>query len=176
MRLDDARADAYAPALCGADYGEAFLEETAWTSALLEDGRVQDVSAGSDRGLGLRLLRRRDGRVETFSGSGPDTGPEAAARLRADLWAAAGRPDIKFSAPVSRRVVARVDPASVPLERKVALLQALDRVVRAEFPSVRQVTVSYGDRVKRTRVLNSEGTDARQDLVSTVMSISVVVE
>ena len=55
MSLDQAPAIAYGPALAGADYGEAYLEETSWTSARLEDGRVQDVSAGSDRGLGLRL-------------------------------------------------------------------------------------------------------------------------
>jgi len=176
VSLDAAPARDYAAALSGTDYGEAFLEETAWTSAMLEDGRVQDVGSGSDRGMGLRLLRRRDGRVETFSGSGPDANPAAAARLRAGLLAAGGASAIKWTEPTTRRVIARVDPASVTLETKVALLQALDRTVRSEFPSVRQVTVAYGDRVKRTRVINTEGTDARQDMVSTVISISVVVE
>ncbi len=73
-------------------------------------------------------------------------------------------------------MIPRTDPAGVPLERKVALLRALDRTVRAEFPCVRQVTATYGDRVKRTRVLNTDGTDARQHLVATVLSVSVVVE
>lgn len=175
MSLDAAPAESYSAALSGADYGEAFLEETAWTSARLEDGRVQDVGAGSDRGLGVRLLRRRDGRVETFFGSGPDAGPEAAARLRAGLLPPGGAP-VKWAAPVSRRALPTVDPSSVPLERKVALLRALDRLVRAEFPGIRQVTVNCGDRVKRTRVLNTDGTDARQDLTSTILSVSVVAE
>jgi TldD protein len=176
VSLDGATAGAYSAALSGTDYGEAFLEESSWTSATLEDGRVQDVSAGSDRGLGLRLLLRRGAAVETFSASGPDVGPEAAARLRVGLLPTAGPAGFKFAAPVTRRATPRVDPASVPLERKAALLRALDRTVRAEFPSVRQVTVSYGDRVKRTRVLNTEGTDARQELVSVVLTVSVVVE
>ncbi len=176
MSLDSSPASAYAGALSGADYGEAFLEETSWTSASLEDGRAQDVSTGSDRGLGLRLLRRRGGAVETFFGSGPDAGPGAAARLRAELLPGAAGPGPRFEAPVSRGAVPSVDPAGVPLERKVALLRALDAAVRAEFPSVRQVTVSYGDRVQRTRVLNTDGADARQSLTSTVLSISVVVE
>jgi TldD protein len=77
---------------------------------------------------------------------------------------------------VRRRAPARVDPASVPLERKVGLLRALDRAVREEFPGVRQVTISYGDGLKRTRVLNTDGADARQDLTSTVLSIAVVAE
>ncbi len=102
MSLDQAPAEAYAAALAGADYGEVFLEETSWTSASLEDGRVQDVSAGSDRGLGLRLLRRRGERVETFSASGPDVGPEAAARLRADLLPGASPAPSRASARRSR--------------------------------------------------------------------------
>lgn len=175
MSLDAAPASAYEAALTGAQYGEAFLEESSWTAALLEDGRVQDVGAGSDRGLGLRLLRRGGERVETFFGSGPELAPDAAARLRQGLLPA-GRGAVKWSAPAARAVTPRVDPRAVPLERKVALLHALDRAVRAEFPSVRQVTVNYRDRVKRTRVLNTEGTDARQALVSTVLSISVVAQ
>jgi TldD protein len=176
VSLDRAPAGDYAAALAGADYGEAFLEETSWTSASLEDGRVQDVSTGSDRGLGLHLLRRRGAAVETFFGSGPDVGPAAALRLRSELLPVITAPVPRFGAAVSRGVIARVDPAGVPLERKVALLRALDRLVRAEFPCVRQVTATYGDSVKRTRVLNTDGTDARQQLVSTVVSISVVVE
>ena len=176
MSLDHAPAEAYAAAIAGGDYGEVFLEETSWTSASLEDGRVQDVNAGSDRGLGLHLLRRRGAAVETYFGSGPDVAPAAAARLRADLQPFVSGPVPRFAAPLSRGVVARVDPAGVPLERKVALLHALDRVVRTEFPSVRQVTVSYGDGSKHTRVLNTDGTDARQNLLATVLSVTVVVE
>jgi len=171
-----APADAYASALSGADYGEAYLEETSWTSAALEDGRVQDLASGNDLGLGLRLLRRRDGRVETFFASGPGIGPKTAARLRANLPAGSGGPAPRFAAAVRCGVIPRADPARVPLARKVDLLRALDLVIRSEFPSVRQVTVSYGDRSRRTRVLNSDGTDARQSLTSVVMSISVVVE
>ncbi|MFI5363153.1 MAG: TldD/PmbA family protein [Elusimicrobiota bacterium] len=176
MNLNRAPAEAYAAALSGADYGEAFLEESSWTSASLEDGRVQDVASGSNHGLGLRLLRRRGAAVETFFGSGPNAGPDAAARLRAELLPASPGPVTRFAPPSESGAAPLVDPAGVPLERKVALLRALDRAVREEFPRVRQVTVSYGDREKRTRVLNTDGTDSRQRLVETALSVSVVVE
>jgi TldD protein len=175
VSLDAAPAEAYGAAVSGADHGEIFLEETSWTSASLEDGRVQDVGSGSDRGQGLRLLVRRGDDVETYFASGPELGPEAAARLRAGLPVAPAAPP-RFSAPQERRARPRVDPASVPLERKVAVLRALDRAVRAEFPSVRQVTVSYGDRVKRTRVVHSGGGDARQETVATMVRVAVVAE
>ena len=118
MSLDQAPAEAYAAALSGADYGEAFLEETSWTSASLEDGRVQDVSTGSDRGLGLHLLRRRGAAVETFFGSGPDVGPAAAVRLRAELFPATNVSAPRFGTALSRGVIARVDPAGVPLAER----------------------------------------------------------
>jgi TldD protein len=169
-------AQAYASALSGADYGEAFFEDTQWTSARLEDGRVQDVGAGSDRGMGLRLLKAREGRVETFFASGPDQSPEAALKLRVELLPPGQGKTPAFSAATSREASARIDPSSVTLDRKVALIRALNACVRTEFPEVRQVTVAYADRVKRTRVINSDGADARQRLVSTLVSISVVAE
>jgi len=172
---DAAPAEAYGAAISGADYGEAYLEETSWNSARLEDGKVVDVGAGSDRGLGLRLLRRAGAGLETFFASGPETGPDAASRLRAELGLAPGAAP-RFDAPQARRAGARVDPATVSLERKVDVLRRLDRAVRAEFPHVRQVTVSYGDRVKRTRVIHSGGGDVRQELVATLVRVSVVAE
>ncbi|MDE2490460.1 MAG: TldD/PmbA family protein [Elusimicrobia bacterium] len=175
MSLDAFPADAYGAALCGADYGEAFLEEKSWTSARLEDGRVEEAASGSDRGLGLRLLKRGPKGVESFFASGPDLGPEAAARLRLGLLAPSGAPP-RFSPAVARRVAAREDPVAVPLARKAELLRALDRAVRAEFPGVRQVTLSYADKTKSTRTLNTDGADARQTLVSVVLSASVVAE
>lgn len=174
--MNTAPAQAYAAAISGADYGEAYLEETAWTSARLEDGRVQDVAAGSDRGLGLRLLRKTGPRVETFFGSGPDMNPEAAGRLRSGLLPPGPKRAVHFTPPVLRGVTPRIDPAGVPLERKVTLLRALDRMVREEFPSVRQVTVTYGDRSRSTRVLNTDGADARQSLTTVVLTVAVVAE
>jgi len=176
MKDATAPAEAYAAVLGGADYGEAYLEESAWTSAALKDGRVQDVSSGCDRGLGLRLLRRTGQRVETFFGSGPDMMPEDAARLRAGLGGCAPAAGLRFKPPVLKTAAPRIDPVFVPLERKVALLRAIDRMVREEFPSVRQVTASCSDRARWTRVLNTDGVDARQSLTSVVLSVSVVAE
>ena len=176
MSAASAPAEAYAAAISGTDYGEAYLEETAWTSACLEDGRVKDVAAGSDRGLGLRLLRKTGGRVETFFGSGPDMSPEASGRLRAELLPPGRKRAVHFSAPVVKGVTPRIDPAGVPLERKVRLLRELDDMVRGEFPSVRQVTLTYGDRSRSTRVLNTDGADARQSLTTVVLTVAVVAE
>lgn len=165
----------YAPYLTGADYGEVFLEEWRWSTARLEDGAVRDIGASSERGLSLRLLRREDGRVETMFGSAQDASVAAAARLRAKLSPGAAGRGNSFSA-ARAAAACRIDPATVPLERKLALLRAVDRAAREMSPLVRQVTAVYGDRRKDTRVLNSDGADLFQSRVSTNMTVSVVAE
>ncbi len=170
------KASAYGAALSGADYGEAYLEESRWSSARLEDGEVRDVGAGSDRGLGLRLLKRDDDGVRTLFGSAPELGAAAAARLRERLEPGAPGRGPEFAAAESAARGCRLHPAEVPLEAKLALLVEADRAARACSPLIRQVTVVYNDRLKSTRVLNSDGADRSQLRISTTLSVSVVAE
>ena len=173
MSLGGAPGD-YGPALSGTDYGEVFLEEWRWSTARLEDGVVRDIGAGAEHGLSLRLLRREGGRVETLFGSAQDATAAAAARLRSLLLPGAPGRGPLFSAARCAAPACRLDPAAVPLERKLTLLRELDRAARAISPLVRQVTVTYSDRRKDTRVLNSEGADLSQSRVSTNLSVSIV--
>ncbi|MBI2386205.1 MAG: TldD/PmbA family protein [Elusimicrobia bacterium] len=166
----------YAPSLTGADYGEVFLEEWRWSTARLEDGAVRDIGASSERGLSLRLLRREGSRVETLFGSAQDASAAAAARLREKLSPGASGRGPAFSKTRAAAASCRVDPATVPLERKLSLLRAVDRAARELSPLVRQVTAVYGDRRKDTRVLNSDGADLSQSRVSTNLTVSVVAE
>ncbi len=164
----------YGPSLSGAGYGEIFFEESSWGTARLEDGAVRDIGASSERGLGLRLLKRDGSRVETLFGSAQDVSAAAAARLRERLSPGAPGRGPVFDAPARSAVPCRLDPATIPLERKLALLRAIDRAAREMSPLVRQVTAVYGDRRKDTRVLNTDGADLSQSRVSVVLSVSVV--
>jgi TldD protein len=164
----------YGPALSGTDYGEVFLEEWRWSTARLEDGAVRDIGASAERGLSLRLLRRKGLHVETLFGSAQDASAAAAARLRERLLPGAPGRGPVFAAARSAAPACRLDPATVPLEAKLALLREIDRAARAVSPLVRQVTAVYGDRRKDTRVLNSEGSDLSQSRVSTNLTVSVV--
>lgn len=173
MSLGGAAGD-YGPALSGTDYGEVFLEEWRWSTARLEDGAVRDIGASAERGLSLRLLRREGPRIETLFGSAQDASAAAAARLRERLLPGAPGRGPVFAAARLSAPACRLDPAAVPLERKLALLREIDRAARAVSPLVRQVTAVYGDRRKDTRVLNSEGSDLAQSRVSTNLRVSVV--
>ncbi len=169
-------ADGYGPALGGTDYGEVFFEESRSSTARLEDGAVRDIGSNAERGLGLRLLRRGRGRVETLFGSAQDMSATAASRLRQRLLPGAPGRGPLFSASRCAASPCRLDPATVPLDLKLALLRRIDRAARSLSPLVRQVTAVYGDHRRDTRVLNSEGADRAQSRVSTSLSVSVVAE
>lgn len=169
----------YGAALAGGDYGEVYFESSDWTSARLEDGAVRDLGTGTERGLGLRILKKRGANLETFFASAQDFSPEAAARLRARvLPGGPGRlvRGPEFTPAKRADPMCRLDPASVTLERKLALLGEADRAARELSPLIRQVTVVYSDRRKDTRTLNSSGADHSQRRVSTTLSVSVVAE
>ncbi len=40
----------------GADFAEVFAEDRRSTSALFDDGRVEDLTSGRDRGVGIRVV------------------------------------------------------------------------------------------------------------------------
>ncbi len=164
----------YGPALSGTDYGEIFFEASSWSTARLEDGAVRDIGASAERGLSLRLLRRKGLHVETLFGSAQDASAAAAARLRERLSPGAPGRGPVFTPAREALLPCRIDPALIPLERKLALLRAIDRAAREMSPLVHQVTAVYSERRKDTRVLNSEGADCAQSRVSTNLSVSVV--
>lgn len=164
----------YGPALSGTDYGEVFFESSSWSTARLEDGAVRDIGASAERGLSLRLLRREGLRVETLFGSAQDASAAAASRLRQRLSPGAPGRGPVFAPAREVSPPCRLDPALIPLERKLALLRAIDRAAREMSPLVSQVTAVYSERRKDTRVLNSEGADCAQSRVSTNLAVSVV--
>ncbi len=176
MSILGGEAAGYGQALSGEGYGEVYLEDSTWSTARLEDGAVRDIGASAERGLSLRILKKQGSRVETFFGSAQDASAGAAARLREKLLPGAPGRALSFLSPVRSAAPCRLDPGEISLERKLALLREVDRAAREMSPLIRQVTATYSDRRKETRVLNSEGVDCAQSRVSTNLSVSVVAE
>ena len=98
-----------------------------------------------------------------------------APRLRRELL---GEPStrVAFKPLELRRHIVRVDPSTVPLEEKIRLLHLIDSTIRSEFPHVRQVTLSYGERRRDLAILNSEGAHCREERAAVILSITVVAE
>lgn len=170
-----------APALQGADYSELCAEESSGTSIHYEDSRVEEIATTSDYGAGLRHLLRRTGTptFETIHGSVIDLEPKAIRDLSRRLLNShrtARRSALGGWQAVRVRPTLLRPPSQVPLEEKTDLLSKLDRAVRGGFPHIRQVSLNYAERTRRTALINSEGCFQVQERVSLILAIHVIAE
>lgn len=168
---------AFAALLGGADYGEAYLEDGEAFSLRFEDSKIEDVASSTERGVGLRWLRRNGGAVETLQGSANNLDVSEARRIRDGLFG--GAPLKMGASPGALTRVkhpVRVDPRAVPVSDKVALLKRIDAAVRGGFPHIRQVSLSYAERRRDVAILNTDGAHRREERVFLILVISVVAE
>ena len=160
----------------GARFAEIFSEERRTTSGRLDDGRVEGLTTGLDRGAGIRVIA---GDTTSYAYSNR-LDPEALFRA-AESAAAASREGKEESvaafdpADPPARHPAREPAAGVPAERKVAWIREADDAARSVSPEVRQVVVAYGDSVQRVLIATSDGLWAEEErhrlrLVANVMA------
>ena len=142
----------------GAEFAEVFAEERRSTSARIDDGRVEDLTTGLDRGFGIRVVVG-----ETTSYVHSNRLDAEALLQAAETVAAAARGGdaggaadlVQIEPPVlhpARDPAAGVDPA-----RKVEWLREAEDAARAYSSEVRQVVVGYGDSLQRILIANSDG-------------------
>lgn len=160
----------------GGDFAEVFAEDKRSSSALLDDGKVEELTSGRDRGAGIRVVV---GDTTGFAHTADLS--EAGLRAAAEAAAAAARSGGGGVREVSltRREVPRpyaieTYPADVPKAAKVDLLERANEVARQQGSAITQVSASYGDSRRRILVANSDGLLADDDVVRTLLSISCV--
>jgi len=160
----------------GGEFAEVFVEDKRSTSALFDDGRVEELTSGRDRGAGIRVVvGGTTGFAHTADLS--ELGLLKAARAAAAAARGGGQPgrvaaatptDVPHDPPV------RVAPEDVAKATKVELLGLADAAARAEGSSISQVSARYGDSRRRILVANSDGLLAEDDQVRTLFSVSCV--
>jgi TldD protein len=160
----------------GGDFAEVFAEDRRSSSARLDDGRVEELTSGRERGAGIRVVvGETTGFAHTadLSEAGLRAAATAAGAVArgggggtrtAELRAAPGR------APDEGRVL----PETVDKARKVELLLRADEAARTAGSAVKQVTAGYADNRRRILVANSEGLLAGDDVVRTRFVVSTV--
>ena len=160
----------------GGEFAEVFVEDKRSSSAVLDDGRVEELTSGRDRGAGIRVVV---GDTTGFAHTADLT--EAGLRSAAEAAAAAARGGgggAKTVA-VSPIDVARGEPARIPPEdvakaTKVGLLTLANEAARGEGAAISQVSARYGDSRRRILVANSDGLLAEDDQIRTLFSVSCV--
>lgn len=160
----------------GGDFAEVFVEDRKSSSALLDDGKIEELTSGRDRGAGIRVV------------SGETTGFAHTADLSADglrqaaeaagAAARSGTGGVNVVA-LSRQTAkapqdVKVLPETIAKGRKVELLNTADEAARSMGGAISQVTASYADGRRQILVANSDGLLTGDDQVKTRFFVSCV--
>lgn len=160
----------------GAEFAEIYVEDKRSTSAGLDDGKVEQVTSGRDRGAGIRVVAgETTGFAHTSDLSERGLLAAASAAATAARQGDGGVHTIALGSPFRHPVnTVRIAPDSVAKSRKVEMLQRADAAARAVDGAVVQVTALYGDSIKRILIANSDGVFSADDQVRTLFRVSVV--
>jgi TldD protein len=142
----------------GGDFAEVFVEERSSTSVRLDDGRVEELTTGLDRGAGVRVVRGTTYGYAFSNRLDADSLLEAASAASAALAGEAPGAVVDLTERLgpgtnrAERAAADVDAAT-----KVGWLRDVDGAARALGPEVTQVTGIYFDSLQRRLIATSDG-------------------
>jgi TldD protein len=160
----------------GGDFAEVFVEDKRSSSAMLDDGRVEELTSGRDRGAGIRVVvGDTTGFAHTADLSEKGLAKAAAAAAAAARGGGGGVREVSVRAvDTGRPGPVRIPPEDVAKATKVELLSLADAAARGEGSAITQVSARYGDSRRRILVANSDGLLAEDDQVRTLFSVSCV--
>jgi TldD protein len=158
----------------GGEFAELFVEDLRTVGIALDGGRIERVSAGGDRGAGVRVIHE----LRTAYGYTNDLSPRALRELAREVAQAARGGGgtvhaLQRSVPAQPLIVRR-DPARAPLHAKTALVRRADAAARAFDSRIGQVTARYADVRRAILCVNSLGDWAEDENVQTLLGVTCV--
>ncbi len=155
----------------GGEFAEIYAEDKRGTGLGLDDGRIEQVTTGRDRGAGIRVVRGdTTGFAHTADVS--EAGLVAAAAAAADA-AGGGGGGVRAVA-LTQRPPTGTGHRSASMTEKAELLHRLDAAARAAGSQIVQVSGGYSDSRKSIMVANSLGLYATDTQTRTILRVSVV--
>jgi TldD protein len=164
----------------GGDFAEVFAEDRVNSSARLEDGRIEELTSGRDRGAGIRVVVAGLGGADPVTGYAHTTdlsedGLRAAAEVAAEV--ARGGGGVRAIS-LSRQAVTPapigIRPEDVAKADKVELLRRGETAARGGGSSIKQVMASVATNRRRILVANSDGLLAEDDATRTRYMVQCV--
>jgi TldD protein len=142
----------------GGAFAELFAEERTSTSIRLDDGKVEELTTGLDRGAGVRVARGTSYGYAYSNRLDRDSLLTAAEAASAALRGDAAAPVLDLTDRVGAGTNRADRPAvDVPAATKVGWLREVDEVARGFSNEVGQVTGIYGDSLQRRLIAASDG-------------------
>ena len=157
------------------EFAEVFVEDRQTSSASLDQGRVEELSNGRDRGAGVRVVV---GETTGFAHTADLTekGLLAAAQAAATIarGGGGGVRQVALATLESHHSSARIFPHDVDKAAKVELLRVANDIARSEGGQISQVQVGLGDSSRHFVVANTDGVFASDLQVRTRFAVSCV--
>jgi TldD protein len=159
----------------GGEWAEVYAEDRLAHNVRLDDGRVEELVTGRDRGAGVRVVRGTSSAYAYTNRLDAESLAEAARVASAAL-----RDQPRIEARDLRRrtpgVVhpVRIDPAGIDRTTLAELVRRADDAARAYDRTVTQVSAAYGDARQRVFIANSDGFTTSEERVRTRLVVSVV--
>ena len=160
----------------GADFAEIFAEDRQSSSALLDDGRIEELSSGRYRGAGIRVVVGESTGFAHTSDLSEHGLLAAATTAAAAARGSSGRGRSAGDSGGGLRATADVviAPYEVDKARKVGLLVTANETARAAGDAITQVSARYADSRRQILVANTDGLISSDDQIRTMFSVSAV--
>jgi TldD protein len=160
----------------GGELAELFVEDRASSNAVFDDGKVENLSSGRERGAGIRVIvGDTTGFAHTADLSDAGLAEAAEAAAAAARSGGGGIKEVALTRVVAPRPnEVSVLPEDVAKARKVELLVRADDAARSAGSAISQVTARYGDSRRRILVANSDGLLTEDDQVRTLFAVLAV--
>jgi TldD protein len=160
----------------GGDFAEVFAEDRSTSSALLDDGRVEELSSGRERGAGIRVV---SGDTTGFAHTADLSEAGLLKAAEAASAVARGGGGGTATAAVGLRTGPGADDPSAPLTLAskgdtLELLRRADEAARSADGAITQVQAGCGGSRRRVLIANSEGLYATDEQARTRFSVSCV--
>ena len=150
----------------GGSFAELFVEERSSTSIRLDDGKVEELTTGLDRGAGVRVAQGTSLRLRLLQ---PARSRRACWRLprprapRCATGDGGAVVDLTRAPTVPARTASSVRPATCRPPTRSRGCASVDDAARAYSPEVVQVVGVYGDSLQRRLIATSDGRWVEED-------------
>jgi TldD protein len=140
------------------EFADLFFEDRTGTTLIYENGKVDRIRQGIDRGVGLRIIRSG---VTLYAYS-----TEVSATAIDELVSTLVQTDSSRLEPVGmsfravqtdQQSVIDIDPAEADLNTKMTVMAEADEVARSFGNEIDQVRITFSDERRRVVQVNSEG-------------------
>jgi TldD protein len=162
----------------GGDFAEVFAEDRANSSALLDDGRVEELASGRERGAGIRVVSgETTGFAHTadISEQGLLRAAEAASAVA--RTGGGGTRTVAVGPLTGSPATTRRDGSGPTTGTKgdaLELLERADEAARSTGGGISQVQAGFGTSTRKVLIANSDGLLAGDDQARTRFTVSCV--